>query len=42
MDCCAYEGHGGGNARLDITRAADGVCVAVAALAYERTGARLS
>jgi glyoxylase-like metal-dependent hydrolase (beta-lactamase superfamily II) len=35
MDCCAHEGPGGGDARFDIARVADGVHVAVAAPAYK-------
>ena len=35
MDCCAHEGPGGGDARFDIQKVADGVHVAVAAPAYK-------
>src|SRR3989449_8815050 len=35
MDCCGHEGPGGGEAGLDIGRAADGVHAAVAAPAYK-------
>src|SRR5213594_2256101 len=35
MDCCAHEGPGGGDARLDIHKVADGVYASVAAPAYE-------
>ena len=34
MDCCAHEGPGGGDARFDFTKVADGVWAAVAAPAY--------
>src|SRR2546429_7883229 len=35
MDCCAHEGPGGGDARFDIKKVADGVYAAVAAPAYK-------
>jgi len=35
MDCCAHEGPGGGDARFDIKKVADGVHAAVAAPAYK-------
>src|SRR5205823_5380802 len=35
MDCCGHEGRGGGDARFDIKKVADGVHVAVAAPAYK-------
>jgi cyclase len=35
MDCCAHEGPGGGDARFDFKKVADGVWVAVAAPAYK-------
>jgi cyclase len=35
MDCCAHEGPGGGDARFDFTKIADGVWAAVAAPAYK-------
>jgi cyclase len=35
MDCCGHEGPGGGDARFDITKVADGVYAAVAAPAYK-------
>jgi glyoxylase-like metal-dependent hydrolase (beta-lactamase superfamily II) len=35
MDCCAHEGPGGGDARFEVKRVADGVHVAVAAPAYK-------
>ncbi len=35
MDCCAHEGPGGGDARFDIKKVADGIHVAVAAPAYK-------
>ena len=35
MDCCAHEGPGGGDARFDFQKVADGVHVAVAAPAYK-------
>ncbi len=35
MDCCAHEGAGGGDAKFDITKVADGVWAAVAAPAYK-------
>jgi cyclase len=35
MDCCAHEGPGGGDARFDIKKIADGVWAAVAAPAYK-------
>ena len=35
MDCCAHEGPGGGDARFDIHKVADGVWAAVAAPAYK-------
>ena len=35
MDCCAHEGPGGGDARFDIRKVADGVYAAVAAPAYK-------
>src|SRR5207244_9469617 len=35
MDCCAHEGVGGGDARFDFKKVADGVHVAVAAPAYK-------
>jgi cyclase len=35
MDCCAHEGPGGGDARFDITKVADGVYAAVASPAYK-------
>jgi glyoxylase-like metal-dependent hydrolase (beta-lactamase superfamily II) len=35
MDCCEHEGPGGGDARFDIKKVADGVWAAVAAPAYK-------
>jgi glyoxylase-like metal-dependent hydrolase (beta-lactamase superfamily II) len=35
MDCCAHEGAGGGDARFEVKKVADGVWVAVAAPAYK-------
>src|SRR5437016_13369574 len=35
MDCCAHEGPGGGDAKFDFKKVADGVHVAVAAPAYK-------
>src|SRR5215813_4594849 len=35
MDCCAHEGPGGGDAKFDIQKVADGVWAAVAAPAYK-------
>src|SRR5580765_6675556 len=35
MDCCAHEGPGGGDARFDIRKVADGVYAAVASPAYK-------
>jgi cyclase len=35
MDCCAHEGPGGGDARFDIHKVADGVWAAVASPAYK-------
>jgi len=35
MDCCGHEGPGGGDARFDIKKVADGVYAAVAAPAYK-------
>jgi glyoxylase-like metal-dependent hydrolase (beta-lactamase superfamily II) len=35
MDCCAHEGPGGGDARFDIKKVADGVYAAVASPAYK-------
>jgi cyclase len=35
MDCCGHEGRGGGDARFDLKKVADGVHVAVAAPAYK-------
>ena len=35
MDCCGHEGPGGGDARFDIVKVADGVHAAVAAPAYK-------
>ncbi len=35
MDCCAHEGPGGGDARFDIRKVADGVWAAVASPAYK-------
>ena len=35
MDCCAHEGPGGGDARFDIKKVADGVHAAVASPAYK-------
>jgi glyoxylase-like metal-dependent hydrolase (beta-lactamase superfamily II) len=35
MDCCGHEGRGGGDARFDIKKVADGVHVAVAAPSYK-------
>jgi cyclase len=35
MDCCAHEGPGGGDAKFDITKVADGVWAAVASPAYK-------
>src|SRR6267142_5824581 len=35
MDCCAHEGPGGGDARFDIHKVADGVYAAVASPAYK-------
>jgi cyclase len=35
MDCCAHEGPGGGDAKFDVKKVADGVWVAVAAPAYK-------
>src|SRR5690349_23339740 len=35
MDCCAHEGPGGGDARFDIKKVADGVWAAVASPAYK-------
>ena len=35
MDCCGHEGPGGGDARFDIMKVADGVYAAVAAPAYK-------
>ena len=35
MDCCAHEGPGGGDARFDIHKVADGVYAAVASAAYK-------
>jgi glyoxylase-like metal-dependent hydrolase (beta-lactamase superfamily II) len=35
MDCCAHEGAGGGDAKFDVKKVADGVWVAVAAPAYK-------
>src|SRR5258705_1726713 len=35
MDCCAHEGPAAGDARFDLQRVAEGVHVAVAALAYK-------
>jgi glyoxylase-like metal-dependent hydrolase (beta-lactamase superfamily II) len=35
MDCCAHEGAGGGDARFEVKKVAEGVWVAVAAPAYK-------
>jgi cyclase len=35
MDCCAHEGPGGGDARFDIKKVADGIYAAVASPAYK-------
>src|SRR2546427_12375598 len=35
MDCCGHEGRGGGDARFDIVKVADGVHAAVATPAYK-------
>jgi len=35
MDCCGHEGPGGGDARFDVKKVADGVYAAVAAPAYK-------
>src|SRR5882672_12339352 len=35
MDCCGHEGIGGGDARFDVVKVADGVHAAVAAPAYK-------